>query len=94
MDVVISEWGELGVISPGGLTERNISGQVLGSGPLSQCLVSLLKTAAPFLTSAFWDLVWFLLYVRLMARVECCTDDSGVESVCVNKQGDGRHFSL
>ena len=94
MGIVICERGELRVISREGVTERNISGQVLRSAPLSRCLVSLLKTAEPSLTSDFWDLSRFLFYFRLMARGDCCTDDSGPESVCINKQGDGRHSSL
>lgn len=85
---------ELGVISPGGVTEGNISGQVLGLAPVSRCLVSLLKTAEPSLTSGFWDLLRVIFYFRLVARGDCYTDDSGVESVYTNKQGDGRHFSL
>lgn len=94
MGIVIRKQAAPGVISLGGVTEGNISGQVLKSGPLSRCLVSLLKTAEPSLTSGFWDLFRVLFYFRLVARGDGCTDDSGVESVCINKQGDGRHFSL
>lgn len=94
MGIVICKQAELGVISPGAVTEGIVSGQVLRSAPLSRCLVSLLKTAEPSLSSAFWALFRGLFYFRLVARGDCRTDDSGVESVCINKQGDGRHFSL
>ena len=81
------------VMSPGGVTEGNLSGHVLRSAPLSQCLVSLLRTAEPALTSDCQDLFSFYFTLDRWQEMYRCKDDSGVESVCINKQGEGKHYS-
>lgn len=80
------------MISPWGVTEGNISGQVLGSCPMSWCLASLLKTAENTLTSCFWDLFRGLFSCRLVPRGNCSTCDSGVESGCIANREMGGIF--
>lgn len=81
-------------MSPGDVTEGNVSGHVLRSAPLSSCLVSLLSAAEPTFTSACQDLFGFYFTLDRWQEMYRCTDDSGVESVCISKQGEGRHSSL